>query len=339
MASASSGQFAACPLQPATVAVDQNDGHFPLQNEVAGLIVADIASFLVVGKTAAANGRSRDAETAFLMACRVADNLKGADSVESADAKFQLGGHYAQLALAAGSVGAANRAELLRRAELLYADSLQAYRARYSEGHEKSRSAAEGLAAVRQTLAQAQLMQPLPGPSSVSLPQGTSKVPLRTAENVIGPTENSATVSGLPPPTSQVRKAQVMETARTVLPEPRQPYPAARSRPSFDCTTARSATHRMVCADAELTRLDREVNRMYLRAKRLTSDPIALKRQHDQEWRRRETTCQDRDCLLRWYAQRRYQLATVIAAGGPSQPKVGRWGAFPNETADLYRGR
>jgi hypothetical protein len=168
-AALASGQITACPLQPAAAAAGAKDGHFPLQAGVAGLQAADIASFMVIGKEAAAAGRPRDAEVAFLMACQVADQLKGAGSLESAEARYQLGSHYAQLAQAGRSGAAANRAELLRRAERLYADSLQPYTAHYGQIHEKPQLAAQGLAAVRQQLAQAENVQP--ASVSVAAPQ------------------------------------------------------------------------------------------------------------------------------------------------------------------------
>ena len=165
-----SQKLATCPLQPAVVMASEQDGQFPLQAEVAGLIAADIATFIVLGKEAAAAGRPRDAEVAFLMSCRVAHKLKGPDSVESADAKYQLGSHYARLALGGGLAAGADRAELLSRAEILYADSLHTYATRYGEADEKSRFAAQGLASVRQTVAQAQKVQPVPEPPPAPAP-------------------------------------------------------------------------------------------------------------------------------------------------------------------------
>ncbi len=162
-----SGSLAACALPPATPASGETDGKFPLQTDVSGLIAADIATFIVVGKEAAAAGRPRDAELAFLMSCRVAGALTTGDSVEFADAKYQLGSHYARVALEGNPGSEGNRAELLRRAESLYADSVQAYRTRYGEAHEKSRFAAQGLATVRQKLAQA----PSAPPESATAPQ------------------------------------------------------------------------------------------------------------------------------------------------------------------------
>src|SRR5690606_22748009 len=104
-----------------------------------------ISALLLSGKEAAAAGKARDAEAAFLMACRSAEGLTG-DPVPLADAQYQLGRHYAQLA---SLPDAARRDELLRRAEGLHASSLEAFRRHRGAGHEKTRFAAEGLERVR----------------------------------------------------------------------------------------------------------------------------------------------------------------------------------------------
>ena len=165
-AALASGQVAPCPLQAAAAVAGEKDGKFPLHADLSGWIAADIASFMALGKETAAAGRPRDAEVAFLMSCRVADKFMGANSVDSADARVQLGGHYAKLAREADPAAGADRAELLRRAELLYSNSSQIYLAKYGQAHEKSRLAAQGLAAVRQTLAQT--VQPVTVPVPVS---------------------------------------------------------------------------------------------------------------------------------------------------------------------------
>ena len=171
-----SQQQTACPLQPAVVAASDTDGRFPLQAGVSGLIAADIASFIVIGNEAVAAGRPRDAEAAFLMSCRVADKLGGAGSVGSADAKYHLGSHYSRLAHDGGVAAAADRAELLGRAEPLLQDSLQTYVANYGQAHEKSQLAAQGLAGVRQVLPQAQKVQDVPATATapVSVPVSES---------------------------------------------------------------------------------------------------------------------------------------------------------------------
>ena len=165
-----SGQLTTCPMEPVAAAASEKDGLFPLQSSVEGLIAADITSFMVIGSQSVVAGRTRDAEAAFLMSCRVAEKLKGAASVESAEAKYQLGSLYERLAINGSAAGGADRAELLGRAERLYQDSLQAAVAQYGKAHEKSRLAAQGLEAVRQTLVQRENLQPTPAPVPVPAP-------------------------------------------------------------------------------------------------------------------------------------------------------------------------
>jgi endonuclease G len=156
-------QRASCPLQPTIPVAGRKDGLFTLQIDLASMTASNMASFIVLGKEAAAAGRLRDAEVAFLMSCRLADKLKGDDSVESANAKYQLGWLYARLALEGGAGASPKRAELRRRAEGLYAGSLRTYQARLGPSHEKTRFAAEGLAALQ--------------PPRSPVPQSTENIP------------------------------------------------------------------------------------------------------------------------------------------------------------------
>lgn len=266
-------QRAACPSQPAVAVAGGKDGQFVLQTDPYGMTASNIASFIVLGKEAAASSRPRDAEVAFLMACRLADKLKGMDSVESADVKYQLGWLYARLVLEGGAAGA-SRMELRRRAERFHADSLRTYQAKFGQDHEKTRFAAEGLTALRQTR----------GP----VPEGSSKPSQASAP----PSQSSPEAAGPPTPPG----------------------------PSFDCAKARSTPEKMICSDAELARLDRELGRLYARAKVVATDSAAFGRQNSQEWRRREATCRDRECLLRWYANRREQLMEVIGESSAASP-------------------
>lgn len=112
---------------PVTMAAAPGDGKLPLKADVTGLLEADIESFVVIGKEAAASGRPRDAESAFLMSCRVAGQLKGAESLDSARAKYQLGWLYAQLAVTGGAGMDGAREEMMGRAAQLYAESLRLF--------------------------------------------------------------------------------------------------------------------------------------------------------------------------------------------------------------------
>jgi hypothetical protein len=59
--------------------------------------------------------------------------------------------------------------------------------------------------------------------------------------------------------------------------------------------------------------LDRDLGRLHAKAKRAAADPAAFNRQNNAEWRRREATCRDRGCLLRWYSDRRQQLTQYLS--------------------------
>jgi hypothetical protein len=333
----SSRQAAACSVQPATAAANEKDGRFPLQADVSGLIAADMASFIVLGREAAAAGRPRDAEVAFLMSCRVAEKLKGADSVESADAKYQLAAHYARLAVASGPAAGADRPELLKRAERLYSESSQAYAVKYGQANEKSRFAAEGLASARQTLAQVNAGQFNPLPSTTAptalAPQVIASQQLQPqlseppATGVGEPVRPGlqASASPMPEPFAMARPQPVPVEITKILPN--MPRAAGtRAGPSFDCSHARSWSERTICSDAELSRLDLELGRVYAQARKSTRDRAAFRREQDQEWRRREATCRDRDCLVRWYVQRHQQLTNYLDGRRQTQSAGMRWG-------------
>ena len=209
-----SGQLVLCPAEPVVPVAGDKDGQLPMQTDVSGLITADIDSFVVLGREAQAAGRARDAEVALLMSCRIADTLKGAASVESADAKYRLAAHYADLNLREGPAAAPNRTELLARAQTLYADSVLTYSARFGEGHEKSRLAAERLASVR--LALAQKAQP------------ASAVPVSPAANGSAGAEKSP---NLPQPGMAARPEPGPLPAAQPRQPPRPAPPAVRECP------------------------------------------------------------------------------------------------------------
>ena len=312
-----SGQVATCPLEPAAAVAGSNDGQFPFQPDVPGLAATDIASFIVIGRDAAASNRPRDAEVAFLMACRLSDKLKGVGSVESADGKYLLGAHYAKLALDAGSAGsasAARRPELLKRAEFLYLDSLRIYSTTYGQADDKSRTAAGGLAAVRRTLAQAPAVQPAPVSGNALQATGDA------ATVVASPVHEVLTAA--PGPT--VSRAEAPKAAPPASDEPLELRPGMLADASFDCSRARSASEKMICSDAQLFQLNHQVAQMYARARDAAPDSAAFRRQNDVEARRRESICRDRGCLLRWYAYRRVQLTNQMQGRTQSAPVAWR---------------
>ena len=83
---------------------------------------------------------------------------------------------------------------------------------------------------------------------------------------------------------------------------------------SFDCAKAKSRAEILVCSDSELSSLDDDLAKIYSKAKSLAASPAEFKAQGEREWKKREATCIDKQCLLAWYSQRSDQLLSVINA-------------------------
>ncbi len=296
-ASAVAFRGAECPMEPAAVARGDKDGRYRMPTDLSGYATTEPHVFAAMGNEATAAGRSHDAEIAYLMACRVADKFKGAGSLAAADARYELARYYSALADAADK-NAPNCGEILQRAEQMYSDSHQLYRATYGPDHEKSRQAAQGLAGVRQTLmAQAGL----PATSTAVAPTDTlATVPSQPQaavgrENAVTPSFPAAT------PKTQARPVQV-EKSRERLPQKK--VASKQVRPPPACASARTTSERLICSDAELARLDREVSYLQARARNAAK--------YEAEWRRREAMCRDRACMLQVIANKRSQLMADI---------------------------
>lgn len=85
---------------------------------------------------------------------------------------------------------------------------------------------------------------------------------------------------------------------------------------SFDCNKAASLPEMMICNDADLSRRDDELSRIYQEAKAVAVDQGAFKEQTRAAWLWREKNCQTKACLLDWYANRKVTLQKIIDAGG-----------------------
>ena len=123
------------------------------------------------------------------------------------------------------------------------------------------------------------------------------------------PTERvrQAPAARAPVTSTQVAKVEAQPAA------PRATAPAPRVSPSFDCRAARLKNEKLICGDAELSQLDRDLGRLYAQAKAAAPDRAAFQRQSDRAWARREAECSDKACLERWYAERRAQLQADLA--------------------------
>ncbi|MDB5883456.1 MAG: hypothetical protein JWP43_3334 [Ramlibacter sp.] len=314
----------ACPLRPRlAAAVGGKDGQVFPPADVEGKTVKDIDALLVAGKEAAATGHVRDAEVDYLTSCRVADALKGAASIESADARYQLARHYVTAANAASAAPLAERTAIYEQAQAYYEDSLQRFRARLGDSHEKTRFAAQGLEAARVALAQT--TQPAARPEVVTARQPAERTQVVTAPPLPG--RPQAVAAPEPAARAEVAATTRMGAGPATPPAVQQQQPVAKLtrqvapvrtaapsvKPSFDCRRARSYAERTICSDAQLAQLDRDLGRLHARAKQAAPDPAAFRRQNDAEWHRREATCRDRACLLRWYADRRQQLTASLS--------------------------
>lgn len=86
---------------------------------------------------------------------------------------------------------------------------------------------------------------------------------------------------------------------------------------SFNCSKAGSATEKIICGDAELSRLDDQLGKTYKQAKMRAADRREFAARSDGFWRWREKNCQTRDCLIDWYQQRQLALDAELAGVAP----------------------
>ncbi|MEJ5991925.1 hypothetical protein WG902_18115 [Ramlibacter sp. PS3R-8] len=136
-----------CPPQASVPTnAERRDGAFALDAAMAADPLPSASAFMAVGREAAKQGRVRDAEVAFIAACRVAERLGGSHSAPVADAKAQLGEHY--LALAARQAGGDGNT-LFQRAATLFSESADAYSVSLGKNASRTRLAEQRLAAVR----------------------------------------------------------------------------------------------------------------------------------------------------------------------------------------------
>lgn len=303
---------AECPQEPAAIVTGSKDGRYRMPAELSGYATTEPNVFVAMGNEAAEAGRSHDAEIAYLMACRVADKFKGAGSEAAADARFELARYYSKLADTSDK-NAPNCGELLQRAELMFSDSLQLYRARYGADHQKARQAALGLAGVQQTLmAQAGV----PAASTAPNPAGATTAPnAAIAAAPIAPPKVAATQ---PDARMQRGESAATQAPAVVVPKPQvrpvriekdrerspQRKMARQAKPGPACGPTRTWAEKLICSDAELARLDREVG--YLQARARNADKF------EAEWDRREALCRDRACVRQLLSTKRSQLMADI---------------------------
>jgi uncharacterized protein len=83
---------------------------------------------------------------------------------------------------------------------------------------------------------------------------------------------------------------------------------------SFDCSKSKSTSEKLICGDALLSKLDDKLDTLYKREKASAPDPVAFSKYSLQRWKDRETSCNDKACLIDWYEQRKNELTKVQVA-------------------------
>jgi uncharacterized protein len=79
--------------------------------------------------------------------------------------------------------------------------------------------------------------------------------------------------------------------------------------PSFDCERARGRIEKQICADAQLSVLDKQVADLFTLAMTHAPNPTALRREH-RRWQRERDTCRDAACLTEQHRARLRLLRT-----------------------------
>jgi hypothetical protein len=129
-----------CGFAPILVAAPQGDGKFPVPMDVPHGEALDVPAFIAVGNDAAAQKRPRDAEVAYITACRIASLVAATDPALLADAKYQLANLYLQALPSGGTV----RQAAVKRSQALFSESVSIYASKLGLGSEKTRLAAAG---------------------------------------------------------------------------------------------------------------------------------------------------------------------------------------------------
>ncbi|MDR0234544.1 MAG: hypothetical protein LBI31_07085 [Zoogloeaceae bacterium] len=85
---------------------------------------------------------------------------------------------------------------------------------------------------------------------------------------------------------------------------------------SFDCAKATAAVEKLICSDAELSKLDEEIQPLYRRAQERTADPAGFKME-EKRWLKRRDACKDAGCVSQAYRARLTALRSLLAAPKP----------------------
>jgi uncharacterized protein len=88
---------------------------------------------------------------------------------------------------------------------------------------------------------------------------------------------------------------------------------------SFDCNKGHSVAERLICHNAELSKLDDQLGKLYWKARRATSNRRSFINDSDSKWAWREANCTDEVCLTVWYSGRIEELQRLLADTQPGE--------------------
>ncbi|MFH0783567.1 MAG: lysozyme inhibitor LprI family protein [Pseudomonadota bacterium] len=91
------------------------------------------------------------------------------------------------------------------------------------------------------------------------------------------------------------------------------PIPKAQAA-SFDCTKATTTVEKLVCSDAELSKLDEELATIYASALAATKYSDAVKKEQRIWLKARNNSCSENECLRTMYINRKNGLSTFLAS-------------------------
>ena len=106
---------------------------------------------------------------------------------------------------------------------------------------------------------------------------------------------------------------------------------------SFNCKLARSKAELLVCSDKQLSALDDELAQLFSRALKASSNKRDFRLASDAEWKHRETTCFNRNCVLEWYLKRQSQLELFLRTQTEEARQANAYDAKPQASKESGR--
>jgi uncharacterized protein len=105
---------------------------------------------------------------------------------------------------------------------------------------------------------------------------------------------------------------------------------------SFDCKKAHSTSEMLICGDADLAALDRDLATLYAQAKAAAPDKQAFAEMTRQNWNWRQRTCIDKTCLVTWYADQRQRFLKILNPPAQAAQEQGQVAPLPTAGATSF---